>query len=116
MNSEGESLLAVDNSAGGKIIAGKQAKLNTASLNNSKGSIDSDSLDLKAVRMDNSEGAIRTNKQLKALIKEELKNRNGLIGSSEELLLNAEGESKLALDNSEQGKIIAGKQAVIHTA
>ncbi|WP_144078725.1 hypothetical protein, partial [Snodgrassella alvi] len=61
-------------------------------------------------------GAIRTNKQLKALIKEELKNRNGLIGSSEELLLNAEGESKLALDNSEQGKIIAGKQAVIHTA
>ncbi|WP_218966451.1 two-partner secretion domain-containing protein, partial [Snodgrassella alvi] len=116
LNSEGESLLAVDNSAGGKIIAGKQAKLNTASLNNSKGSIDSDSLDLKAVRINNSEGAIRTNKQLKAQIKEELKNRNGLIGSSEELLLNAEGESKLALDNSEQGKIIAGKQAVIHTA
>nr|WP_218966490.1 hemagglutinin repeat-containing protein [Snodgrassella alvi] len=116
LNSEGESLLAVDNSAGGKIIAGKQAKLNTASLNNSKGSIDSDSLDLKAVRINNSEGAIRTNKQLKAQIKEELKNRNGLIGSSEELLLNAEGESKLALNNSEQGKIIAGKQAVIHTA
>ncbi|WP_257381130.1 hemagglutinin repeat-containing protein [Snodgrassella alvi] len=116
LNSEGESLLAVDNSAGGKIIAGKQAKLNTASLNNSKGSIDSDSLDLKAERIDNSEGAIRSNKQLKAQIKEELKNRNGLIGSSEELLLNAEGESKLDLDNSEQGKIIAGKQAVIHTA
>ena len=116
LDSESESLLAVDNSAGGKIIAGKQAKLNTASLNNSKGSIDSDSLDLKAVRINNSEGAIRTNKQLKAQIKEELKNRNGLIGSSEELLLNAEGESKLALDNGEQGKIIAGKQAVIHTA
>ncbi|WP_144340475.1 hypothetical protein, partial [Snodgrassella alvi] len=69
LNSEGESLLAVDNSAGGKIIAGKQAKLNTASLNNSKGSIDSDSLDLKAERIDNSEGAIRSNKQLKAQIK-----------------------------------------------
>ena len=158
LNSEGESHLAVDNSNGGKIIAGKDAYLNTesiknnnkgiissenlhlkasVSLNNStngviqsgkeaviqastldnsnNGSIDADSIDLTADSVNNAAGAIRTNQQLKAQIGNSLNNQGGEFGSGGDVLLNSEGESHLAVDNSEGGKIIAGKDAYLNT-
>ena len=118
LNSEGESHLAVDNSDGGKIIAGKDAYLNTASIkNNNKGIISSENLNLKAVRAENTAGGvIQAGKQLKAQIDEKLDNTGGEFKSNEELLLNADGQSNLVLNNSANGQIQAGKHAVIHTA
>ena len=158
LNSEGESHLAVDNSEGGKIIAGKDAYLNTESIknnnkgiissenlnlkasvsvnnstngviqsgkeavihtatldNSSNGSIDADSIDLTADSVNNAAGAIRTNRQLKAQIGNSLNNQGGEFGSGGDVLLNSEGESHLAVDNSEGGKIIAGKDAYLNT-
>ena len=158
LNSEGESHLAVDNSEGGKIIAGKDAYLNTESIknnnkgiissenlnlkasvsvnnstngviqsgkeavihtatldNSSNGSIDADSIDLTADSVNNAAGAIRTNRQLKAQIGSSLNNQGGEFGSGGDVLLNSEGESHLAVDNSEGGKIIAGKDAYLNT-
>ncbi|NUF09849.1 hemagglutinin repeat-containing protein [Snodgrassella sp. ESL0324] len=118
LNSEGESHLAVDNSDGGKIIAGKDAYLNTESIkNNNKGIISSENLNLKAVRAENTAGGvIQAGKQLKAQIDEKLDNTGGEFKSNEELLLNADGQSNLVLNNSANGQIQAGKHAVIHTA
>ena len=158
LNSEGESHLAVDNSEGGKIIAGKDAYLNTESIknnnkgiissenlnlkasvsvnnstngviqsgkeavihtatldNSSNGSIDADSIDLTADSVNNAAGAIRTNRQLKAQIGSSLNNQGGEFGSGGDVLLNSEGESHLAVDNSEGGKIIVGKDAYLNT-
>ncbi|KES10993.1 hypothetical protein SASC598P14_000370, partial [Snodgrassella alvi SCGC AB-598-P14] len=55
-------------------------------------------------------------KQLKAQIDEKLNNMGGNIASNEELLLNADGPSNLVLNNSANGKIQAGKGAVIHAS
>ena len=117
LNSEGEGRLIVDNSDGGKIIANKNAYLNTESIkNNNKGIISSENLDLKAARAENTAGGvIQAGKQLKAQIEEKLDNTGGNIVSNEELLLNADGQSNLVLNNSANGKIQAGKHAVIHT-
>ncbi|KEQ01844.1 hemagluttinin repeat, partial [Snodgrassella alvi SCGC AB-598-J21] len=116
LNSEGEGRLIVDNSDGGKIIANKNAYLNTESIKNNKGIISSENLDLKAARAENTAGGvIQAGKQLKAQIEEKLDNTGGNIVSNEELLLNADGQSNLVLNNSENGKIQAGKHAVIHT-
>ena len=119
LNSEGESHLAVDNSNGGKIIAGKDAYLNTESIkNNNKGIISSEkNLNLKAARVENkSEGIIQAGKQLKAQIDEKLDNTGGNIVSNEELLLNADGPGNLVLNNSANGQIQAGKGAVIQAS
>ena len=119
LNSEGESHLAVDNSDGGKIIAGKDAYLNTESIkNNNKGIISSEkNLNLKAARVENkSEGIIQAGKQLKAQIDEKLDNTGGNIVSNEELLLNADGPGNLVLNNSANGQIQAGKGAVIQAS
>ena len=117
LNSEGEGRLIVDNSDGGKIIANKNAYLNTESIkNNNKGIISSENLDLKAARAENTAGGvIQAGKQLKAQIEEKLDNTGGNIVSNEELLLNADGQSNLVLNNSANGKIQAGIHAVIHT-
>ena len=118
LNSEGESRLSVDNSDGGKIIANKNAYLNTESIkNNNKGIISSENLNLKAARAENTAGGvIQAGKQLKAQIDEKLDNMGGNIASNEELLLNADGPSNLVLNNSANGKIQAGKGAVIHAS
>ena len=118
LNSEGESHLAVDNSDGGKIIAGKYAYLNTESIkNNNKGIISSENLYLKAARAENTAGGIiQAGKQLTAQIDEKLDNTGGNIVSNEELLLNADGSGNLVLNNSANGKIQAGKHAVIHAS
>ena len=118
LNSEGESRLSVDNSDGGKIIANKNAYLNTESIkNNNKGIISSENLNLKAARAENTAGGvIQAGKQLKAQIDEKLNNMGGNIASNEELLLNADGPSNLVLNNSANGKIQAGKGAVIHAS
>ena len=118
LNNEGESRLSVDNSDGGKIIANKNAYLNTESIkNNNKGIISSENLNLKAARAENTAGGvIQAGKQLKAQIDEKLNNMGGNIASNEELLLNADGPSNLVLNNSANGKIQAGKGAVIHAS
>ena len=118
LNSEGESRLSIDNSDGGKIIANKNAYLNTESIkNNNKGIISSENLNLKAARAENTAGGvIQAGKQLKAQIDEKLNNMGGNIASNEELLLNADGSSNLVLNNSANGKIQAGKGAVIHAS
>ena len=118
LNSEGESRLSVDNSDGGKIIANKNAYLNTESIkNNNKGIISSENLNLKAARAENTAGGvIQAGKQLKAQIDEKLNNMGGNIASNEELLLNADGSSNLVLNNSANGKIQAGKGAIIHAS
>ncbi|KES11770.1 hemagluttinin repeat protein, partial [Snodgrassella alvi SCGC AB-598-P14] len=90
-------------------------KLNTNNLNNRQGSIDSNSLILKADIVDNSKGAIRTNQQLNAQIGSRLNNQGGEFGSGEDILLNSEGESRLSVDNSDGGKIIANKNAYLNT-
>ncbi|ORF06027.1 hypothetical protein, partial [Snodgrassella alvi] len=78
-------------------------------------SIDADSIDLTADSVNNAAGAIRTNQQLKAQIGSSLNNQGGEFGSGGDVLLNSEGESHLAVDNSNGGKIIAGKDAYLNT-
>ncbi|MBI0132179.1 filamentous hemagglutinin N-terminal domain-containing protein, partial [Snodgrassella sp. W8132] len=105
----------INNSLDGKIQSGASLKLNTNNLNNRQGSIDSNSLILKADIVDNSKGAIRTNQQLNAQIGSSLNNQGGEFGSGEDILLNSEGESRLSVDNSDGGKIIANKNAYLNT-
>ena len=105
----------INNSLDGKIQSGASLKLSTNNLNNRQGSIDSNSLILKANIVDNSKGAIRTNRQLKAQIGNSLNNQGGEFGSGEDILLNSEGEGRLIVDNSDGGKIIANKNAYLNT-
>ena len=116
LNADGPSNLVLNNSANGKIQAGKGAVIHASTLDNSSnGSIDADSIDLTVDSVNNAAGAIRTNRQLKAQIGSSLNNQGGEFGSGGDVLLNSEGESHLAVDNSEGGKIIAGKDAYLNT-
>ena len=116
LNADGQSNLVLNNSANGKIQAGKHAVIHTTTLDNSNnGSIDADSIDLTANSVNNAAGAIRANQQLKVQIGNSLNNQGGEFGSGGDVLLNSEGESHLAVDNSDGGKIIAGKYAYLNT-
>ncbi|PIT20303.1 hemagglutinin repeat-containing protein, partial [Snodgrassella communis] len=105
----------LDNSSQGKIIAGKQASIHNSSLNNQQGSIDADSLILQSDSVDNHSGAIRTNQQLSAQISQQLDNRQGQISSAQDLSIHDQKQQSLSIDNSDNGKILAGNDLNIQS-
>ncbi|WP_445081786.1 hypothetical protein [Snodgrassella alvi] len=105
----------LDNSAQGKIIAGKQARIHNGSLNNQQGSIDADSIELQTNSLNNHSGAIRTNQQLNAQINQQLDNRQGQISSAKDLNIHDQNQQNLSIDNSEDGKILAGNDLSIQS-
>ncbi|PIT20846.1 hypothetical protein BGI36_07700, partial [Snodgrassella communis] len=105
----------LDNSSQGKIIAGKQANIHNSSLNNQQGSIDADSLILQSDSVDNHSGAIRTNQQLSAQISQQLDNRRGQISSAQDLSIHDQNQHSLSIDNSDNGKILAGNDLNIQS-
>ncbi|PIT46040.1 hypothetical protein BHC51_07285 [Snodgrassella alvi] len=105
----------LDNSAQGKIIAGKQARIHNSNLNNQQGSIDADSIELQTNSLNNHSGAIRTNQQLNARINQQLDNRQGQISSAKDLSIHDQNQQSLSIDNSADGKILAGNDLSIQS-
>ncbi|WP_239327046.1 hemagglutinin repeat-containing protein, partial [Snodgrassella gandavensis] len=105
----------LDNSTQGKIIAGKQASIHNHSLNNQQGSIDADSLILESNSVDNHSGAIRANQQLTAQINQQLDNRQGQISSAKDVQIHDQNQQSLSIDNSDNGKILAGNDLSIQS-
>ncbi|NUE66648.1 filamentous hemagglutinin N-terminal domain-containing protein, partial [Snodgrassella sp. ESL0253] len=105
----------LDNSAQGKIIAGKQASIHNHSLNNQQGSIDADSIQLHTDTINNHSGAIRANQQLTAQINQHLDNRQGQISSAKDVQIHDQNQQSLSIDNSDNGKILAGNDLSIQS-
>ncbi|WP_239365334.1 hemagglutinin repeat-containing protein [Snodgrassella communis] len=105
----------LDNSSQGKIIAGKQASIHNHSLNNQQGSIDADSIEIQSDSVNNHSGAIRANQQLSAQISQQLDNRQGQISSAKDLSIHDQNQQSLSIDNSDNGKILAGNDLNIQS-
>ncbi|MDF7676196.1 filamentous hemagglutinin N-terminal domain-containing protein, partial [Neisseriaceae bacterium ESL0693] len=95
------------NNQTGQLWAGGQLTLTVDNLNNQSGAIDADSLRLTADNVNNSQGFIRTNQTLSANIGQSLNNQAGQISSAKDLSIN--GSNSLNIDNSHEGKILAGQ-------
>ncbi|KES11723.1 Protein of unknown function (DUF2580), partial [Snodgrassella alvi SCGC AB-598-P14] len=71
-------------------------------------SIDADSIDLTADSIDNTAGNIRANKQLNAQINQKLLNQYGQISSADNVNIHDQLHNTLEIDNTKNGKILAG--------
>ena len=80
-------------------------------LNNQHGKIVGDTLAVRSGSLDNRSGSLQANESLVATVGTELNNQQGVISSGQDLRVDDAGLHTLAIDNTAQGKILAGRHA-----
>ena len=108
---------SIENS-NGKISAGKQADIYSSELNNQLGSIDAEAIRISSNNLDNKQGAIRANEKIDAVINQFLNNQQGQISALKDISISGNGTdnsgNNLHVDNSDNGRIIAGQNLSLH--
>ena len=108
---------SIENS-NGKISAGKQADIYSSELNNQQGSIDAEAIRISSNNLNNKQGAIRANEKIDAVINQSLVNQQGQISALKDISISGNGTdnsgNNLHVDNSDNGRIIAGQNLSLH--
>ena len=108
---------SIENS-NGKISAGKQADIYSSELNNQQGSIDAEAIRISSNNLNNRQGAIRANEKIDAVINQSLINQQGQISALKDISISGNGtdnsSNNLHVDNSDNGRIIAGQNLSLH--
>jgi filamentous hemagglutinin len=115
VQSVGDGLLSLSqqlDNRSGLIQGGQQMTITTPSLINrdtrqSGKGIEAGSLTLKAVTLDNSQGALRANQRLALIVQQALDNVSGLISSADTLTIQQSAPARSAASKTQQRRMLA---------